>query len=474
MKTVKQDIDLSIIVPVYNVEEYLPVCIDSLLQQHDIRLEIILIDDGSTDRSGAIADRYAEKDNRIKVIHRKNGGASAARNAGLEFARGEYIAFVDSDDWVKEDSLCKLYREAIKYRAEVVMAALMNQQSNQVISGCYKPVPKELLYTPTCGKEGFMRMVKTWSYVSMIWNYLYRRDFLKKIQARFEEGIMYEDELWSPGVLCQAERLVVTDIEFYYYRQNKESVMFTTNLFRRLDSMFRVTGKLMEFADRFEFSGKDGELKNWWYVNTFWLYSRAFAMLRYVKNTSYSLPKHQLDRFWRDCWEMMPEPQRICRNFFNKAETDLKKYIEWCSSDWVASVGSQINVGKKLMLIYNVLPDEDLSLKIEDVPSDWVITTDRRYFQRADAVVFHLPTLYREEIEHDFDRQERQFWVSLCLESESEGSWMEDPEIRDSFDLWMTCRQDADVELQKEHPLVRLCRNVDEKRLSQKKTNYRK
>ena len=93
-------IDISIIIPIYNVEKYLTVCIDSLMNQGDLRMEIILINDGSTDLSGEIADEYAKKEERIKVIHQENEGASAARNPGLEIAQGEYIAFLDSEDWI--------------------------------------------------------------------------------------------------------------------------------------------------------------------------------------------------------------------------------------------------------------------------------------------------------------------------------------------------------------------------------------
>ena len=91
---------ISVIVPVYNVEKYLTVCIDSLMNQGDLRMEIILVNDGSTDLSGEIADEYAKKEERIKVIHQENEGASAARNPGLEIAQGEYIAFLDSEDWI--------------------------------------------------------------------------------------------------------------------------------------------------------------------------------------------------------------------------------------------------------------------------------------------------------------------------------------------------------------------------------------
>ena len=454
MKKIKKRIDLSVIVPVYNVEAYLPECIDSLLQQHDICLEIILIDDGSTDQSGTIVDQYAGKDKRIKVIHQQNGGASAARNAGLDIAQGEYIVFIDSDDWVKENSLCKLYHEAIRYQADMVMGSITCHEPNRLSKGLCKPVPKELLYIPFDGKEGFIHLAKAGVYTFMVC-ICYRSIFLKKIQARFEEGIMYEDELWTPAVLCQAAKLVITDIEFYYYRQNEESVMHTTSLFRRLDSLFRVTDRLIAFADNYDFSGKDRELKSRLYVNIFKLYARTFDLLACVKDTSYTLPDYHLDRFWRDCREMTLEPQKICKRYFHHAEKELKKYTDWVVSGWVASIASQMNAGQKLMLIYNVLPDEDLTLKVEDVPTGWLITTDRRYLQQADAVVFHLPSLY-QVCENDLDKQEGQVWISWYLESEKEDSWVENPEI-DVFDHWICYRQD---ESQQEHPLVRLCRKL--------------
>ncbi len=115
------NINISVIIPVYNVEKYLSACIDSLMRQGNLNIEIILINDGSTDKSGMIANEYARKDNRIKVIHKENGGASAARNAGLNVALGEYIVFLDSDDWIKEDSLPPLFEEAVKYHTDVVM-----------------------------------------------------------------------------------------------------------------------------------------------------------------------------------------------------------------------------------------------------------------------------------------------------------------------------------------------------------------
>jgi hypothetical protein len=178
--------------------------------------------------------------------------------------------------------------------------------------------------------------------------------------------------------LCQAQSMVITDVDFYYYRQRDGSITNSSNLIKRLNSLFCVANRLMEFSKRFNFTD-DGELKNWLYVNIFRIYANAFSLLYKVKNSTYQLPELQLTCYWRDAWEMIPEPQKICRNYFHKAETGLKKYTDWLTSDWVASIASQIGSGKKLMLLYNTIREHDLSLIVEDVPNDWIITTDRRY-----------------------------------------------------------------------------------------------
>lgn len=451
-------IDISVIIPIYNAEKYIYVCIDSLMHQGELHLEIILVDDGSTDQSGAIVDKCAEKDNRIKVIHQVNGGASAARNTGLNVARGEYIAFLDSDDWIKEKSLPALYHQAISYQADVVMGHIWLCHQDGSIDKPFKQVSGEFLNNTVSGKEGFIWLVKNRFYLPTPVQYIYKREYLQKIQACFEEGIMHEDELWTPIVLYQAEKMVISDIAFYYYRQNEESVMHTTSLSRRLASLFKVTDRLMESANRFDFSGENEKLKNWWYVNVFRLYAMAFILLPNIKDSSYKIPKHHLDRFWQDCWQMIPDALQRCRDYHSNAGTGLRRYIDWVTSDWVASVNYQVKTGKRLMLIYNTIDGKDISLSMENVPNNWVITTDRRYFQQADAVVFYLPNL-QQEVENDLDKPEGQIWISWYLESEKEDPLTSDPEIRDIFDVWIS-HQPGDE--QREHLLVRLCRSIHE------------
>lgn len=161
------DIDISIIVPIYNVEKYLAVCIDSLLSpQCVIRLEIILVNDGSTDSSGRIADKYAKEESYIKVIHQKNRGVSSARNAGLDIAEGKYIAFVDSDDWLNIDSLLFLYQEAIKYQVEIATGNMWEVKNNTIEP--YRWISNELNNKLISGKEYFVWLVQQNIYSSVV------------------------------------------------------------------------------------------------------------------------------------------------------------------------------------------------------------------------------------------------------------------------------------------------------------------
>lgn len=126
---------ISVIVPIYNVEKYLPKCIESIINQTLKEIEIILIDDGSTDRSGDIADEYSKKDSRIKVIHKENGGQGSARNKGIEIADGYYIGFVDSDDWIDFDMYERLYSKAISLKSDMIVCSRKLFDENGLLKG---------------------------------------------------------------------------------------------------------------------------------------------------------------------------------------------------------------------------------------------------------------------------------------------------------------------------------------------------
>lgn len=454
-------INMSVIVPIYNVEEYLPICIESLINQRNLRLEIILVNDGSTDRSGVIANQYANQYERIKVIHQENGGASVARNVGLRIAQGEYIAFIDSDDWVRPDSLGELYQKAIEYQADVLMGNIMKYYREGVMLDTFffQPIPKNIFDSLLSGKEVFVRLSKAHAYPPTPCLYIYHRRYLDKIQARFEEGIMYEDELWCPIIFYYAEKFIVVDVDFYNYRQREGSVMHASNRRQRMNALFRVSDLLVKFAKHLDFSEEDGIFKSWLYVTIFRIYSEAFRFLSQIKDTSYVVPEYHLDRLWRDCRKMMPEPQKTCSYYYFLAATELEKYINWSTSELVTSIAFQIKTGKKLMLIYNAVRGETFSLKDQIVPDDWIITTDRQYFQQVDVVVFYLPDL-AQEVEDDLEKLEGQIWIAWHLiETEKNYPWINDPEFKELFDLQVYYPEE---EIQEEHPVIQLCRTIND------------
>ena len=214
---------ISIIIPVYNVEEYITDCLNSLLWQDFIDYEIILINDGSDDRSGQICDQFAEKDSRILVYHQKNSGVAAARNAGLQMANGEYIVFVDPDDWVSPDYLSTM----VRYMRPGGMAACSVIREERTT----KPNRKMSLYQD---KEILARMNKERAELSVLnWNELsggcvakiFDNDVISKNGICFLEGAMYyEDYLFVMQYLsCTADEIVWVKKLAYHYRRNPQS-----------------------------------------------------------------------------------------------------------------------------------------------------------------------------------------------------------------------------------------------------------
>lgn len=208
---------ISIIMPVYNTEKYLRRCIDSILAQTYADFELILIDDGSTDSSGIICDEYAEKDNRIVVIHQENQGQAIARNIGLDYVfeknNSEWISFVDSDDWIHSRYLEALEEIVLKTGCSVGICAYSKTNGND----------SELIYTDsnilTFNPERFFFEHRVTSVV--VWGKLYKKSLLTKI--RFPKIRLYEDEFFTHLVLFKNKEIAYTEQPLYYYFQNPES-----------------------------------------------------------------------------------------------------------------------------------------------------------------------------------------------------------------------------------------------------------
>lgn len=208
---------VSIIVPVYNAERYLKRCIQSLLNQTYEKVEIILVDDGSKDNSLRICDEYASSEKRIKVIHKKNGGVSSARNAGLNIAKGEYIQFVDSDDWTESDFTSSLVSTMEKEKADLVISGAVFVKNENVIRKKLKP---QIFEDIEEWAKVFGELYRNY-FLNSVWNKLF---LANKIHNRFPEDIsLGEDCFFVLRYLKQISRIALTDATGYCYYLETES-----------------------------------------------------------------------------------------------------------------------------------------------------------------------------------------------------------------------------------------------------------
>lgn len=228
---------ISVIIPVYNVEKHLHRCLDSVIAQTYQNLEIICVDDGSVDESGKICDQYAVRDARIKVIHQENQGLSAARNRGLDAADGEYIAFVDRDDYILEDMYKKMLDMLLNYNVDLCVCQWQYEFSDG------RQVVKKKNIDPTIyGRKTsleFARFLYRSNYengvVVAAWNKLYRRALLDTIHF---EGRIHEDDAFNGRIMAKNISVYVMEEQFYVYAQNGDSLTnkpFSANKFFFLD-----------------------------------------------------------------------------------------------------------------------------------------------------------------------------------------------------------------------------------------------
>ena len=208
---------VSVIVPVYNVEEYLVKSVDSILNQTYENLEIILVDDGSTDMSGAMCDSFKEQDGRIKVIHKKNGGLSDARNAGLEITTGDYIGYVDSDDWAEPDMFELMVTNCEKYGADVAACRYSKVYKDFTVNESTDLIlymtREEALETYIC--ENVERPI-----YNSVWSKLFKRDLVK--DYRFPVGKKSEDIMYTTKAFCNMNSCVYIDKALYNYVCDRE------------------------------------------------------------------------------------------------------------------------------------------------------------------------------------------------------------------------------------------------------------
>lgn len=214
---------VSIIVPVYNAQESLRRCVDSILRQTYTEFELILVDDGSQDNSGAICDEYAMADKRVRVIHKENGGVSAARNQALEQTRGTYIQFLDSDDWITPDATRLLVRSAQEHDCDLVISDFYRVVGERVsvkgdIEGDHVLTREEF--------AAYMMENPADFYYGVLWNKLYRRDLVETHGLRMDEDVNWcEDFLFNMEYIRYAQRFYSLNVPLYYYVKTKGSLV---------------------------------------------------------------------------------------------------------------------------------------------------------------------------------------------------------------------------------------------------------
>ena len=209
---------ISVIVPIYKVEQYLSRCLDSILAQTFRDFELILVDDGSPDNCGAICDAYAEKYDFITVIHKENGGLSDARNHGIDIAKGAYLSFIDSDDWVTPDFLENLYNAILQTGCRMSICNVMwHDGEKELVSYSYRPATECKIAVGADMYESLYR--------PSAWNKLYERSIFQTL--RYPKGKLYEDAYIYHEILAQLDSLAYTGTDGYFYFQREDSIVHT-------------------------------------------------------------------------------------------------------------------------------------------------------------------------------------------------------------------------------------------------------
>ena len=230
---------ISIIIPIFNTELYLDECIDSILKQTYTDWECILVNDGSTDKSGEICDTWAKKDQRLNVIHQTNQGVSSARNKGIQYAKGEYIYFLDSDDRIAINCLELLYKQAIQYNNPDIVCANIKTFG---ISTIHFPFPTEISYINN--NQSIQQSYYNHEWYEMPFNKLIKKDFIIKNCIYFYNGIRHEDTLWSFTTALYADSILLIPNLTYFYRIHNNSFITSRNYKLSSESLLVVCSQM--------------------------------------------------------------------------------------------------------------------------------------------------------------------------------------------------------------------------------------
>ncbi len=241
----------SIVVPVYKAEKYLDGCVDSLVNQTEKNIEIILVDDGSPDSCPAICDRYAEQYENIFVIHKSNSGPSDARNAALKIAKGDYIMFVDSDDYIDADA-CERMLPFTEKGFDIIATDGIAEGEN--ISLIHRGIENNQVYD---GESFLKESVINGNLPMVVWLHLYRREFLVSNNLAFKNGVYHEDEEFIPRTFLSAASVISTGEKYYHYVIRENSIMTNPDKRKNAEDLYNVCQGLASVYDELT----DGELR---------------------------------------------------------------------------------------------------------------------------------------------------------------------------------------------------------------------
>ena len=260
---------ISVIVPVYNIEEYLPRCLDSILAQTYTELEIILVDDGSTDCSGVICDQYAKKDKRIKVIHKENGGVSSARNIGLDRATGEYIGFVDGDDLLDDKMFEVLLKNAEEQKCDISCCqfATIDLQGNQ--KSIYNDISQILNSEYIISNFFFDPFIKELMY--SVYSKIYKYSLIEEL--RYKSYSYGEDILFVFETLERSQKVYYDNYVGYYYVQRENSAMTAAFSKKRLEYINAIKEIEVKCKIKYPFAYKNASI---------WVYQHTLVTLRQI------------------------------------------------------------------------------------------------------------------------------------------------------------------------------------------------
>ena len=249
----------SVVVAVYNVEKYLEKCVDSLLMQEQTegQIEVLLIDDGSTDGSGSLCDRLADRYSAVKVFHKENGGLSSARNTGIEQAKGDYILFVDSDDYIERNT-CHILGQAIERHGCPDALSFDGWEDDGKYRISMRRLPLGTLKCVEDGKTYLLEHYKERNLNVEACLYAYRRAFLFEHNLRFLEGILHEDVEFTPRALLRCKKIVEVPDCLYHYIIRENSISTQKNREKNIKDLFCTLEKQVLLADQ-----QQTELKKW-------------------------------------------------------------------------------------------------------------------------------------------------------------------------------------------------------------------